>query len=211
MTCLCLTRNRPEWLVKAIRCFQSQTYERRELLVVADGSDVGRLIPNDERIRYVHFAGQQPIGTKRNLGCERARGEVVLHWDDDDWSAAGRTAFQLEHLAKSGAEVSGFRTLLFWDLRLRQAWRYNGTPLYAVGTSLCYRRRWWREHPFPDKQVCEDGWFVERARALGAIAPTEDFGLMVATSHSGNTSPRQTSGKQWTRVPESELPVEFPR
>jgi hypothetical protein len=45
VTCLCLTRNRPEWLPKAIKSFQSQTYRRRELMILADGQDVRHLVP----------------------------------------------------------------------------------------------------------------------------------------------------------------------
>ena len=33
---------------------------------------------------YIYVAEKQTIGTKRNLACEAARGEVVCHFDDDD-------------------------------------------------------------------------------------------------------------------------------
>ena len=36
VTCVCLTRNRREFLPRAIECFLAQTYEPRELLVLND-------------------------------------------------------------------------------------------------------------------------------------------------------------------------------
>ncbi len=207
MTALCLTRNRPQWLPQAIQCFQAQTYEHRELLIVADGADARHLVPDDSRIRYVHFSGQQTIGEKRNRGCELARGEIICHWDDDDWSASGRIEKQIAAMRETGAEVVGYRTMLFWDGA--QAWRYDGRPLYALGTSLCYRRSWWSEHRFPAEQIGEDTDFVARARRV--LWSCEAGPMMVARTHPGNTSPRATKNKEWRRVPQSALPPEFPR
>ena len=55
VTCLCLTKNRRNWLPKAIDCYQSQTYENREMLVVASGVDVADIIAaaNDSSIRLL--------------------------------------------------------------------------------------------------------------------------------------------------------------
>ncbi len=36
---------------------------------------------------YIYLTEKQMIGTKRNLACEATSGEVICHFDDDDWSA----------------------------------------------------------------------------------------------------------------------------
>src|SRR5690348_4458021 len=96
VTCLCLTRNRREWLPQAIVCFQLQTYEHRELLIVADGDDVSDLVPQeDSRIRLVCSGSRLTIGAKRNYGCAHACGEIIAHWDDDDYSAQQRLTEQV--------------------------------------------------------------------------------------------------------------------
>jgi glycosyltransferase involved in cell wall biosynthesis len=196
VTCLCLTRNRRQWLPQAIQCWTLQTYANRELLIVADGEDVQDLVPaNDASIRLVHLAAMAQIGDKRNLGCELARGSVIAHWDDDDYSAPERLADQVERLHATWKAVTGYHSMRFTDGQ--RAWRYQGSLHYAIGTSLCYRRAWWQVHPFPSQQVGEDNAFVQRAASQQQLATAEAGELMHATIHPGNTSPRPLSGPNW--------------
>lgn len=198
MTCLCITRNRREWLPKAIQCFQKQTYPARELLIVSDGADVRDLVPQDDRIRHIHIEGSANIGEKRNFGCDRARGEIIAVWDDDDWSAPTRLSDQVDRLVSSGKGVTGYRTILFTNGR--QWWRYEGKPNYSLGTALCFRAFWWRGHNFRCLQIGEDNAFVEQAARLGELVATDAGELMVATVHDNNTSPKVTDRPGWVEI-----------
>jgi glycosyltransferase involved in cell wall biosynthesis len=195
VTCLCLTRNRPQWLPQAIACYRLQTYASRELLILSDGVDVRGLIPDDPSIRHVHLEGAPEIGDKRNFGCHLAAGEIVAHWDDDDHSAPGRLADQVQRILDSGKPVTGYSHMRFTDGQ--RWWQYRGSPDYSLGTALCFRKAWWEKHPFPAKQVAEDVDFVAAARAQGAIASVEAGEMMYATIHPGNTSPRNLDCANW--------------
>lgn len=147
------------------------------------------------------------IGPKRNYCCQWARGEIIIHWDDDDWSAPGRMAEQVVRLS-GGIAVTGYRSLLFWDERRHQAYRYTGSARYTLGTSLCYLRSWQRAHPFADLAIGEDNDF--RARAQARLATVDGGEMMVARIHGGSTSPKQTGNiKQWTPLPATILPDGF--
>src|SRR5258708_22995278 len=112
VTGLCLTRNRREWLGKAIESFQRQKYRRSELMILADGQDVRHLVPErDPRIRLIHLEGRPEIGAKRNYGCERAAGEIIGHFDDDDYSAPGRLADHVQRLLEKGKALTRFHSL----------------------------------------------------------------------------------------------------
>jgi O-antigen biosynthesis protein len=196
VTCLCLTRNRPEWLLKAIASFQKQTYRHSELMILADGQDVRRLVPeHDPRIRLIHLDGWPEIGGKRNYGCERAAGDVIAHFDDDDYSAPGRLADQVQRLLESGKAVTGFHSMRFTD-GVRW-WKYEGTRNYALGTSLCYRRAWWQAHRFPAIQIGEDNAMVAAAWNADQLSTSDAGDLMYASIHAGNTSPRRMLGDNW--------------
>lgn len=197
MTCLCLTRNRRQWLPKAIACFQSQTYPRIELLILADGDDVLDLIPDDDRIRLIHLAERRNIGEKRNFGCGYALGDVICHWDDDDHSAPGRLARQIEMLNETGLKVAGFSSMRFTDGQTW--WKYKGNKNYALGTSLCYRREWWQSNPFKPTAVGEDNQMVWAAQAAKQIVSEDAGDLMFASTHPGNTSPRMI-GDNWEKL-----------
>jgi glycosyltransferase involved in cell wall biosynthesis len=182
-------------LPKAIQCFLEQTYENRELLIVADGEDVRDLVPNDERIRLVHIEEGRRIGDKRNFGAALARGEIIAHWDDDDWSGPGRLADQVDRMVQAEKAVTGYHSMRFTDGI--KSWLYSGGDQYAVGTSLCYRKDFWEKNPFPAKQVGEDGDFVRVARQQKQLVTTPAGELMFASIHPGNSSPRQLTGSQW--------------
>lgn len=197
MTCLCLTRNRRTWLPKAIECFLSQTYQQTELLILADGEDVRDIVPDDERIRLIHLDEQRNIGEKRNFACSRADGEVICHWDDDDYSAPGRLARQVEMLNESGLLVAGFHSMRFTDGT--SWWLYRGKPFYSLGTALCYRREWWQSNPFKPLAVAEDNNMVWAAQAAQQIISEPAGELMYATIHPGNTSPRMITDN-WEKL-----------
>src|SRR5262249_36989087 len=55
VTCLCVTRNRGAWLAKAIEAYLAQSYEPRELLILADGQDVSGIVPKRPDIQLVQI------------------------------------------------------------------------------------------------------------------------------------------------------------
>ncbi len=193
VTCLLLTRSRRPWLPYALRCAQRQTYSPKEILVISDGEPIADLLPPG--VRHLHLPGHPTIGRKRNVGCEAARGDLVAHFDDDDYSAPGRLVDQVQRLQAAGVSVTGYRTMRFTDGR--SWWLYHGPTDYAIGTSLLYRRDWWRENRFPEEQIGEDNHLVSRARAQRQIVVADAGSLMFATIHNGNTSPRDLRRKQW--------------
>jgi hypothetical protein len=79
-------------------------------------------------------------------------------------------------------------------------WRYSGSVRYALGTSLVYRREWWRLHRFPEVQIGEDNGFSQQAAARGALVTADAGEMQWATIHPGNTSPRQLRGNQWVKL-----------
>lgn len=128
-----------------------------------------------------------------------ARGEIIAHFDDDDYSAPGRIEDQVRRLLESGLPFTGYHSMRFTDGV--QWWQYS-RPIadYALGASFCYRRDFWQLNRFPSLQVGEDNDFVAAARGLGAIVSVDAGDLMYATIHSENTSPRQLTGGNWRKL-----------
>lgn len=199
MTCLCLTRNRREWLPKAIQCFLDQTYPNRELLIVSDGVSVTDLVPDEQTlqrsgaraVRLFHADRAAEIGEKRNFGCSLAEGEIIAHWDDDDFSAPDRLADQVRRLRESGKAVTGYRSMRFVRHTDGKQWQFTYQPGKVLGTSLCFKRDWWERNQFPRIQIQEDQEFVVKAWNQHQLDEGPDeTDLMYATVHTGNTSPR---------------------
>jgi glycosyltransferase involved in cell wall biosynthesis len=201
------TCNRRPFVGQAIHYFLRQEYQPRELIVIDDGEDaVTDLIPPDERIRYVRLPSRHTLGAKRNLACEISRGDLIAHWDDDDWIAPRRLSVQVAELLESDADVCGTRDLLCYAIDSGEAWQYHPDherPWLAGGT-LLYRRSLWTSHRFLPLTVGEDSAFVwqcapERMRAV----PDPTF--YVALLHRGNTAAKNLGDPHWKRIPLQEV------
>jgi hypothetical protein len=201
VTCLCLTRNRREWLAKAIDYYLAQSYEPRELLIIADGENVSDIVPQRPDIRLIHIEEGRNIGNKRNFGVGQALGKYVAHWDDDDRSAPDRLLEQHHRLKCSGLPVTGYSQFDFTDFS--SWWSFDGGKNYAPGSSLLYEKLWALEHPFPEIQVGEDGEFVKAARQRNQIITHPSSGMLTASIHPENTSPRSVHLDGWSKLERS--------
>jgi len=204
VSCLMPTRNRRRYVPGAIAAFLRQDYEPRELLIVDDGDEpVADLVPRDPRIRYLRETQRRSLGAKRNLACSRARGEILLHWDDDDWHAPWRVSYQVAELTAQQADLCGLSRLWFYEPESDRAWHYRyggGRTRWVAGGTLCYRRALWDRHRFADVNVGEDTRFVREAASARIVAlERDDFYL--ARVHDGNTSPKHTGGANWHARP----------
>ncbi len=183
------TAGRPRFVPMAIACFQAQTYEPRELVIVDDGASIESLIPSDDRIRYFHFDRRMVLGQKQNLGCELSSGQIICHWDDDDWSGPGRMEQQVKALLDSRKSVTGYRSMTFYDEIQRRAWRYQGQDDWVVGCSLCYLKSYWETDPFPRISMGQDNYMIFQARKRGELFPAPGSDQMVYRRHASNTGP----------------------
>jgi hypothetical protein len=208
VSCVMPTRDRRRYVVRAIRYFLAQDYPNRELVVVDDGADcVADLIPDDPRIRYVRPLESLTIGAKRNLACEQARGELVVHWDDDDWSAPRRLRYQVEMFYNQDVDVSGLSALYFCDPAGGRAWRYEYPAErrpWVTDATFCYRRRFWEDAPFPDTSFGIDTSYLwqDPPKRVGALP---DSSFYVALVHQGNTSRKDIHDAWWHPRPVGEI------
>jgi glycosyltransferase involved in cell wall biosynthesis len=206
VSCIMPTADRRNLLPLAIASYQAQDYAELELIIIDDGDDaIFDMLENVPNSTYVRSA-RLPIGQKRNLGCEHARGDIIVHFDDDDWSAPQRITEQLRNLGDGQVTAYG-PDLLWWDGR--QAYRYQGEAGYAAGTSLCYRRTWWTLNRFEDVTSGEDGIFEERARKAGALNVVHNEHAIVARLHPGNMARHPFNTTSWPPISIYELPAAF--
>lgn len=203
VSCIMPTYNRREFVPHAIRYFLRQDYEPKELIILDDGTDaIEDLVPEDSRIRCLRLDKKQTVGAKRNIACKEAKGKIIAHWDDDDWSAPFRLNYQVEYLLNQQADVCGLDQLYFYEPLSQKAWQYiypkKWKPWLAGGT-LCYKKSLWKNNPFPEINIGEDGLFVW-SNCSKKILTLRDRAFYVALIHQGNISPKYTNDQRWTRI-----------
>lgn len=208
VSCIMPTYNRRRFVPLAMHYFLNQDYPNCELIVVDDGDDnIADLVPPDPRIRYIRLDQRQSLGAKRNLACQQARGSIIMHWDDDDWSAPHRVSYQCAELDRHRAELGVTSRTYYLHPETASAW-LHAYPLTLranrAGGTLCYRRALWERSPFPAVSIGEDTAFVRQtASARKAIMFNPAF--YVGIIHQANTSWKRRAGPYWHPRPLDEL------
>lgn len=218
VSCICPTRNRPRFLQNAVRYFLAQDWPNRELLILDDSEDLEvsrravRAMSEDPRIRCMGLSTRASIGEKRNILVGEAAGEIICHWDDDDWYGPRRISEQMRpvRLCRS-VTVFGYSKVLFADDKLRRCWLYDGLPeLCIVGTSLMYRRDYALQKPFWHVDESEDNHFVTNTPPELQYVSGEVSADIVARIHDGNTCQRPLElfdNSPWVERPWADMEV----
>ncbi|MGH7120092.1 MAG: glycosyltransferase family 2 protein [Acetobacteraceae bacterium] len=220
VSCVMPTYERPAFALQSVQYFLRQDYPDRELLILDDGREgILSRLPDDPRIRYIRLP-RLAIGSKRNIGCSLAEGEIIAQWDDDDWYGPDRLSAQVRPLIEGRAEITGLTGTLTFDLRSWQAWRctprlHRSMYRHDVhgGTLVFLRSCWERYARYPDRSLAEDARFLTRAVRAGArLGKIDDTGLFVYIRHGTNTwsfrCGRFLDPGGWQATPEVPLPPE---
>lgn len=100
------TFNRRPFIQMMFNCFKNQTYpsSRIEWIIVDDGTDkIKDLVEssNIPQIRYFALETKIPLGAKRNFMHEKAKGDIIVYMDDDDYYPPERISHAVEKLQAS--------------------------------------------------------------------------------------------------------------
>lgn len=195
MSIITPTRNRARFLPHALACVQSQTWPRIEWLVDDDSPapDPFMQAVADPRLRYCHSPERRTIGAKRNRLIVQAQGDIIAHFDDDDFYSPDYIAHLvqvLQHSEADFAKLTGwfayspvYDRLAYCDLENIGGlhWAWSGGPMrrqefgeaatrrspsddyLSFGFSYVFRRSVWQQAPFPEIDWNEDGVFAKAA------------------------------------------------
>lgn len=196
------TRGRANYAHRALDCALKQEWPELEVHILDDLDSPSFFnAPDFEGVHYHIGETRMNVGEKRNRLCELASGELIAHFDDDDYSAPGRVADQVDRLMSSGAMLTGYNEMLFRSEQAGDCWLHYGDATYAIGTSMMYRREFWKRHPFKPIPAGEDTLFLGQARAEGGVVCAPAGPLMLARIHDGNTqTKRPVEGHGWKRM-----------
>ena len=192
VSCLMVTADRPVLVQRAIWCFQQQTYPRKELVVLDNGTQpIEHLLADvpDGSVRYAHVTRgpETVIGGLRNRSLDMATGDLVVpQWDDDDWSHPERLSRQVEALQAGPYDAVVLQgTLMHVDTPEYFDRPFLGTLKGGVPPTVLHRRD--DAIRYPDLRRTSDthyvnAWQERRYRVL----PREQSHLYVRYQHGGN-------------------------
>lgn len=216
-----VTRNRPILIQSAIRNWRNFKYpsDRMEWVIIDDspneetkkvitnlkgmgGIPVCRTGMKNERInntnsnpiKYHHLPSENPlpIAVKRNIGCERATYDIIIHMDDDDYyypdSLMARVKTLLSY--QGSYQCVGCIKYGIYDLMDNNSFLFNGP--YLSEASMAYFRSFWQVQKFAEHPLGESIPFLKNRRSSVITIPFE-FNLIAITHNRNYTGKNRTA------------------
>lgn len=197
------------------RCFEAQTWEDKELIVVETYEDQPSeflLRKAAEDSRLVHVCIQRDAGTdftvglKRNMTLHLASGKYVVNFDDDDLYAANYVSTMVGEMQANNLEAmtlsswynyyAGRGLCTYSDPEGWGEWAQDPTELeailYGYGFSYVHKRQSSLKYPYPNVGFAEDAPFLLKLREVygdDSVALRKDReGLCMHIMHRANTA-----------------------
>lgn len=190
ISCLCVTRKRPEFLLRAIESFKSQTYPKKELVIIYEDDDdetirIAEQI-KDEEIKLFKISANPKLslGALRNISIDKSEGKYLCQWDDDDWYHCERLEVQLNAIKQSYKKAS---VLVYWIIYDgSKGMTYFSFPNPWPGSIMC-EREFLVSEKYPDLTQGEDMEPLIKLSSTGSICPIVRPDLYIYSFHGKNT------------------------
>lgn len=168
------TYERRDFLAKSLELIERQDYPNLEVIIVDDSPEplaveAQRTPTNKVPVTYIHVTERKSIGAKRNIGLKAAKGEVIVHWDDDDYFRSFRVSDQVAPILAKEVDMTVLEHHFNYVVQERQFYTIQRIRSWGphFGT-LVYRRMLWDLGlRYADNSLAEDYGFVELALELG--------------------------------------------
>lgn len=177
----------------AVRCFLNQTYENKELLIINHGEE--KFKGKNVREIKVNKTDSLHIGQLRNMAFDAAQGDWLMTFDDDDFCASDRMAYQAERTPDG--RMSLLKNRIVHDLETGES-IIRTTPV-GFGSTMIYPRN--TENRYENWINNSDGWF--RCMFLDKILLDNPPELYIYNHHGKNLTPRE----MMMAKPKEEIPI----
>jgi len=193
------TFERPSHAMHAISRACASDYPRIEIVVVDDSAvclDTVFQPISSCNVRIYCNPARMSLGAKRNKLAEMAKGEIIAHWDDDDFYRSDRLSTQSASLRAGVDDIVAFETKYIYDLTATPPMFGEVSKFSSLGPHLGTLMYWRRlvagETTFPDIMLDESLVFVNRVLESSAGWGTvPNNGEFVYVLHSNSTSAQE--------------------
>lgn len=113
------TYNREAFHRRLLYCIRTQTFDDFEWLVLDDSPQPSRLLSTISApwISYTHIERSLSLGEKRNWLVRRAKGDVIIQFDDDDYYSPNYISTMYSFMELHTLDFANLRAWYLLDLR----------------------------------------------------------------------------------------------
>ena len=160
------TFNRRPFIPMMIQCFLHQTYPREnmEWIIVDDGTDkVGDLLQDIKEVKYYALDSKRSLGYKRNICNSKAKGEIIIYVDDDDYYPPERVSHAVTKLLEHPEYlIAGSSEMYVYFKEFEKMYTFGPYGRnHATAATFAFRRELLEKTNFEDnKSVGEEKHFL---------------------------------------------------
>ncbi|MBF0504276.1 MAG: glycosyltransferase [Candidatus Omnitrophica bacterium] len=103
VSCIITTKNRPQFVIRAVKSVIEQSYRNLEIILVDDSDERGTcddVLRYDKKIKYVKNEKSSGACYSRNLGISESKGDFIAFLDDDDFWMPRKIELQLKEAVR---------------------------------------------------------------------------------------------------------------
>jgi hypothetical protein len=139
------TFNRRPFFPVIIECFRNQTYpsDRMEWIIIDDGKDkIEDLVKGIPQVKYFKYDKKMTLGKKRNLMHDKAKGDILVYMDDDDYYPPERVSHAVETLQNNpSAMCAGSSEMYIYFKDLKKMYKFGPYgPNHSTAATFAFRR-----------------------------------------------------------------------
>jgi len=149
------TFNRRPFYSVIIKCFENQTYpkDRMEWIIIDDGTDkIEDLVKDIPQVRYFKYDTKMNLGKKRNLMHEKAKGDIIVYMDDDDYYPPDRVSHAVEVLQKNPqALCAGSSEMYIYFKHIQKMYKFGPYgPNHSTAATFAFRKELLKQTRYDD-------------------------------------------------------------
>jgi hypothetical protein len=161
------TFNRRPFIPIIIKCFENQTYpkDKIEWIIVDDGTDkIEDLVSHIPQVKYFRYEKKMSLGRKRNITNEKARGDIIIYMDDDDYYPPERISHAVTTLQKNPkALCAGSSAMYIYFKHIDKMYQFGPYgPNHATAATFAFRKELLQKTRFDETaSVAEEKKFLK--------------------------------------------------
>jgi glycosyltransferase involved in cell wall biosynthesis len=139
------TFNRRPFIPIMLKCFEHQTYpkDKIEWIIIDDGTDkIEDLVKDIPQVKYLKYDEKLTLGKKRNIGNEKAIGDIIVYMDDDDYYPPNRISHAVDMLQNNPkALCCGSSIMLIYFKNINKMYQFGPYgPNHATAATFAFRK-----------------------------------------------------------------------
>lgn len=192
ISCICVTRNRPLQLERVINCFRSQTYIKKELVIVCENDDKGTIDylnnVNDKNILkiVINIEPKKTLGELRNIGIKKCNGTFFCQWDDDDWYHYQRLEKQMKILEKNNKKACVLSQWIIYDIQEQNC--YISSRRAWEGSLLCNKKYFIEKIKYDNLEKGEDTPAINKLLKHNELTIIDNVPYLYIYQYHGNNT-----------------------